>query len=240
VCHSVTAVKFHHLGLKADDVTHNAPPDRLSPEQMKPTTNHRSIVALNLPINTLALVKKGKGIVGAMTQNPLFPSPTPPLPTVSASIDALALAEQATEARTKGAVEARDAARATVREQLHQLGSYVQLVMDADKENAEKIAASAQMSTRKLRSGTRTDFEARVGPVSGSVHLIARSAARRAGYEWQWSVDGGKTWQPAAVTLQAKTTITGLPVATSCQFRFRPVTKTGEGAWSQVVTFVVQ
>jgi hypothetical protein len=236
----VASVACHHFRLKADDATHFAPPERLSPKHMKTITAHRSIVALKLPMPTAALVKRGKGIVGAMTQNPLFPSPNPPLATVSTSLDALAAAEQAIEARTNGAVETRDVAHATVREQLHQLGFYVQLVMDADKENAEKIAASASMSTRKARANTKTDFEAKIGPVSGSVHLVARAASHRAGYEWQWSGDGGKTWQPAPVTLQAKTTIVGLPVATSCQFRFRPVTRTGEGAWSQVVTFVVQ
>jgi hypothetical protein len=207
---------------------------------MKTTTIHRSIVALNLPMNALALVKTGRGIVGAMTQNPLFPTPTPPLPTVSTSLDALATTEQATVARTIGSVQARDVARATVIEQLHQLKGYVQLVADADKENGEKIIASASMSVKKPRPATKTDFEAKSGPVPGSVHLVARAADPRASYEWQWSPDGGKTWQPAPVTLQAKTTITGLPVAASCQFRYRPVTKTGEGAWSQVVTFVVQ
>ena len=241
VCHSVASVACHDLRLKADDAAHDAPPERLSPRAMRPTTIHRSIVALNLPTNTLAFIKKGRAIVGAMSNNPLFPSPTPPLVTVSASLDALAAAEQATAARTKGTVEARDAARATVHEQLHQLGAYVQLVANADKENAGKIIAAASMSTKKSTASTKTDFAAKAGPVSGSVHLVARAADhRRAGYEWQWSGDGGKTWQLALVTLQAKTTITGLPVATSCQFRFRPVTKTGEGAWSQVVTFVVQ
>ena len=207
---------------------------------MKKTNAHRSIVTLNLPTTTFALIKKGRGIVGAMNNNPLFPSPTPPLVTVSASLDTLATAEQAIEARTKGAVPARDIAREAVIEQLHQLKSYVQVVADADKENADKIIASAGMSSKKARANTKTDFEAKSGPVSGSVHLVARAADRRAGYEWQWSADGGKTWTPAPATLQAKTTIVGLPVATSCQFRFRPITKTGEGAWSQVVTFVVQ
>jgi hypothetical protein len=207
---------------------------------MRPTTVHRITVALNLPTNTLALIKKGKGIIGAMTNNPLFPSPTPPLATVSTSLDVLAAAEQATGARTKGTVAARNAARATVREQLHELKAYVQQRADADKENAEKIIEAAGMSVVRARANTKTDFAAKAGPVSGSVHLVARSADRRAGYEWQWSPDGGKTWTPAPVTLQAKTTIVGLPVATACQFRFRPVTKTGEGAWSQVVTFVVQ
>jgi hypothetical protein len=159
---------------------------------------------------------------------------------VSTSLDALAAAEQATETRTKGTVEARDAALATAVELLHQLKAYVQQVADADKENADKIAASASMTTRAPYVRRQADFAVKSGPVSGSVHLVARAAERRAGYEWQSSVDGGKTWQLAPVTLQARTTITGLPVGTACQFRFRPVTKTGEGEWSHVVTFVVQ
>ncbi|HEX8792060.1 MAG TPA: hypothetical protein VF765_13990 [Polyangiaceae bacterium] len=32
-------------------------------------------------------------------------------------------------------------------------------------------------------------------------------------YEWQYSTDGGKTWVMAPSTLQAKTTVTGLPPA---------------------------
>jgi|SRR5579883_518144 len=209
---------------------------------MKNTSVHRSIVALNLSTRTspAAVVKKGRGIVQAMTANPLFPAPTPPLATVSTSLDALVAAEQATETRAKGTVETRDAALATVLEQLHALKAYVQQVCDADKENADKIAASASMSTRRTPVQKKPEFAVTSGPVSGSVHLVARASGRRAGYEWESSVDGGKTWQLAPVTLQARTVLTGLPVGVACQFRFRPVTKTGEGAWSQAVTFVVQ
>jgi hypothetical protein len=37
-------------------------------------------------------------------------------------------------------------------------------------------------------------FAAKPGDVSGSVKLVTDSAARRASYEWQSSIDGGKTW----------------------------------------------
>lgn len=41
-------------------------------------------------------------------------------------------------------------------------------------------------------------------------------------------------------TLQAKTTILGLPVATMVEFRYRVTTKTGMGAWGQPTTLLVK
>jgi hypothetical protein len=69
--------------------------------------------------------------------------------------------------------------------------------------------------------------------------VVAASAARRASYEWQYSADGGKTWITAPATLQAKTKISGLAQEATVQFKYRAVTKTGEGDWSQVVSLMV-
>jgi hypothetical protein len=44
----------------------------------------------------------------------------------------------------------------------------------------------------------------------------------------------------APVTLQAKTTIMGLTPGATVTFRYRGVTKTGEGDWSQLITFIVK
>ena len=62
----------------------------------------------------------------------------------------------------------------------------------------------------------------------------------RASYDWEWSGDGGKTWTQVLSTLRCKTTIVGLPVATSCMFRHRAVTKAGTGDWNPVVTLLVK
>jgi hypothetical protein len=56
--------------------------------------------------------------------------------------------------------------------------------------------------------------------------------------EWQYGTDG-KTWTTAPVTLTAKTTIEGLTPGTLYYFRYRPVTKLGEGDWSAIVTLVM-
>jgi hypothetical protein len=113
-------------------------------------------------------------------------------------------------------------------------------VADAAGETAPSVIASAGMGVKKPVLRNKAALAAKAGPTSGTVHLVAKSVTRRASYEWQWSADGGKTWNLAPSTLQAKTTILGLPVATSVEFRFRSVTKAGEGDWSQVVTFVVK
>jgi hypothetical protein len=50
---------------------------------------------------------------------------------------------------------------------------------------------------------------------------------------------GGKTWVTAPATLQAKTTVAGLVPGSTAQFKYRAVTKTGEGDWSQRVSLMV-
>jgi hypothetical protein len=83
-------------------------------------------------------------------------------------------------------------------------------------------------------------FAAKPAAVSGSVILHAVSAARRASYEWQYSTDGGKTWVQAPGTLQTKTTIAGLTPGVTVTFRYRALTKTGEGDWSLPTQIMVK
>ena len=104
---------------------------------------------------------------------------------------------------------------------------------------AELIIESAGMAVRKAPTRRARAFEAKAGAVSGSAKLVATSASRRASYEWQYSTDGGKTWIPAPVTLKAKTTIGGLVPGATVLFKYRPVTKAGEGDWSQAVSLVI-
>jgi hypothetical protein len=181
-----------------------------------------------------------QAILAAMTGNAHFPAPNPPLTALEAAIDALDVAETATKTRARGTVEARNAARAQLISELDAQVAYVQKVADGDPENAEAIIASAGMTVRKAPSRNKATFVAAPGATSGSAKLAAKAAAIRASYEWQWSVDGGKTWTDAPPTLQAKTVITGLPVSTTVQFRYRAVTKTGPTDWSQPTSLLIR
>jgi hypothetical protein len=203
-------------------------------------TDHRPIVALKLPEPVPALITYVQQIVKAMTGNPAFPSPVPALTTVTSAINDLQNAETSALTRVKGAVVSRNEKRATLLVLLQQLKGYIQTQADANLENGASIIASAGVSVKKTLVRAPRVFDAKLGPVSGSAKLIAASAGPRSSYEWQYSTDGGKTWVLAPVTLQAKATIVGLTPGATVQFRYRPVTKTGEGDWSQTVVLIVK
>lgn len=200
---------------------------------------HRTLVATKLPKPVPALIKIAQAIIAALTGNAHFPNPNPPLATLNAGLAALVAAETATQTRAKGTVPARNAALAQLLSDVQMAKAYVQQVADANPEQAEAIITSAGMTVRKTTTRAKPTFVARQGTTSGSVKLAARAAALRASYEWEWSGDGGKTWTPVAPTLQAKTAISGLPVGTTVQFRYRSVTKTGASDWSQPTSLLV-
>ena len=200
---------------------------------------HRPVAILSLPKKVPALITHAQAIVSAMTGNPAFPSPAPALAALVTAIEDLQTAETAALSRVKGAVAVRNEKRAALVTLLEQEKSYVQTTADANLETATSVIESAHIGVRKIPVHKPRTFEALQGAVSGSAKLVAKSAGARASYEWQYSIDGGKTWVPAPVTLQAKTTITGLTPATSVMFRYRPVTKKGEGDWSQTLSLLV-
>jgi hypothetical protein len=201
---------------------------------------HIPIVSLKLPEPVPALITYAGGIVKAMTGNASFPTPTPTLASVTQAIADLQAAETAALARTKGAVSVRNEKGAALIALLKQLGRYIQATADAGGDSGGSIILSAGLTVRKTPTRVPRVFHAASGAVSGSAKLVAASAGPRSSYEWQYSLDGGKTWVPAAVTLKASTTVAGLAPGATAQFRYRPVTKTGEGDWSQTVSLIVK
>jgi hypothetical protein len=203
------------------------------------TNTRHSLVTLKLPLSVPALITYAKGIVTRITGNPSFPNPTPSLAVLTAAVDDLQVAEAAALSRLKGAVATRNDRRAALVLLLRQLRGHVQTVADASAENGAAIIASAGLAVRKIPARRARAFTAKPGAVSGSAKLVATTAARRASYEWQYSTDGGKTWVIAPSTLQARTTIAGFVPGSTVLFKSRPVTRTGEGDWSQPVSLVI-
>ena len=111
---------------------------------------------------------------------------------------------------------------------------------DATPENGASIIESSGLAVRKTPARAARAFTAEPGPVSGTATVTAVSAGQRTFFEWQSSSDGGKTWVSAPSSVKTKAVITGLTVGTTVQFRYRTVSKTGEGDWSQAVALVVK
>lgn len=199
------------------------------------------LAILKLPTQVELLVTYAENVVTRMTNNPAFTTPVPSLALVTAATSALHVAQTNVQARTKGTVAIRDEKRTALVTLLKQLRGYVQTTADASPDNAVSIIDSSGLSVRKATARKPRIFEALPGAVSGSAKLVAPSAGPRASYEWELSTDGGKTWVPQPVTMQARTTVTGLTPGASVQFRYRPVTpKAGEGDWSPSLPLIVR
>jgi hypothetical protein len=202
-------------------------------------TTKRPLAVLNLPRNVPGVIHFARFVWTRMTDNAALPSPTVPLDTFDADIDGLETSEAAVLQRTKGNKEARDANYATVVQDLRHLCSYVQYVADVDPGNAEAIIESAGFYVKRIGSRSKGDLAATQGVVSGEAHVVAKAPARRAAYDWQYSIDG-KTWLDAPSTLGGTTDIRGLTPGLRYAFRYRALTKAGVGDWSQVVWLLVK
>jgi hypothetical protein len=207
---------------------------------MRTTIIHRVTAVANMPEHVPDQIKQGDAVQAALTNNHYFPLPDP---TITAFITALgnySTAATVAQTRAKGTVAARNAAKVVYVGAYHAMRARVQQVADADPENAEAIITSAGFAVRKTSIRQKQTFTVKYGAVAGTVHVIAQAAGSRACYEWQYSLDAGKTWVQVPNTMQAKTTVVGLPVATTVEFRFRVTTKTGMGDWSLPTSILVK
>jgi hypothetical protein len=199
------------------------------------------LAVLILPKTTKELLTYGKAVHDAMEGNANFPSPNPPLHVFKANLNALDDAETKAAGRGVGAVMSRDAAKKYVVNDLFHLCDYVQGVAETIPlpEAAAAVITSAFMKVRKVPQRVTPEFSAKNTGVPGQVALAARPVAPVASYYWEHSLDQ-EVWTPVPETLQASTTVDGLPWAKVSYFRFRALTRTGKGDYSQVVSLLVQ
>ena len=207
---------------------------------MRTTLIHRVIVASNLPHHIPDQIKYGEGIQAALTNNAHFPPPDPIITDFGVKLVNFSAAETAAQTRAKGTIPARNAAMVLYVGALHAVKARVQAAADASPEQAEAIITSAGFAVKKTGMRQKQTFTVKSGATSGTVLVVAKAVAARASYDWQYSLDAGKTWVDVPNTLQAKTTIIGLPVAVMVEFRYRATTKAGMGDWSLPTSLLVR
>jgi hypothetical protein len=200
---------------------------------------NRAFVVLNMPTRVNDFIGVARAVFAASTSNPLLSHPNPWVSKLGATITALGDAQTDTLTHTRGTAPARDESLSACRAALRALRAHVQEQADANPEQAGTVITSSGMSLRRASTRAKAPFTATPGRVSGTMILEVRAAAKRAAYEWQWRVRDTTRWTNAPNTLQAKITITGLPIGEYVDFRFRPATKTGEGDWSDPITVLV-
>jgi hypothetical protein len=201
------------------------------------TTQHFPI-KLDLPQVVALLVVFGRHVVQSMTNNPWFPSPSPPLADISKGLDDLESSEVAVRSGTKGTAAVRDGHKAVTNGHMVGLKGYVGLIASQNAAHAIEIIESAGMTPRKAGTREKPPLAARVGPNIDEVLLRAKAAGKRAAYEWQYSSDGGKSWIVIGTTTVASTSLQGVSAGTYL-FRVRSTVKRTTSNWSQTVSLSV-
>jgi hypothetical protein len=197
---------------------------------------------------TLVLISQGMGIHdGLAGSTGMFPAPNPPLATLLSQIQACQKAQQLVTTRVVGAAEARDAKVAELITSLESERMYVQSLCDAAPEQAAVFikAAAMQIATAATRP-PKPLLGAQVAMPSGTVILDANGSLlnpthRRCYFNWEYTLDGGKSFLSVPPTLTTRTTISGLAPLTTVGFRVSvTLSRQPQGEWSQLVSLLVR
>ena len=146
-------------------------------------------------------------VVQSMTNNPWFASMAALVATTGTDLAALITAQAKALTKAKGAAEARNDAKKVVIDDLKLLKSGVQTVVNQNPGQAATIIESAGFFQKKVTLPSKPYLEALMAPVTPGEVLVRARAVKRAGYEWQYSLDGGKTWLTMGNTTVANTSL---------------------------------
>jgi len=196
-------------------------------------------IALKLPKVIALLIVFIQHVVQSMTNNPWFASMAALVATTGTDLAALITAQAKALTKAKGAAEARNDAKKVVIDDLKLLKSGVQTVVNQNPGQAATIIESAGFFQKKVTLPSKPYLEALMAPVTPGEVLVRARAVKRAGYEWQYSLDGEKTWLAMGTTTVANTSLLGMTAGTTVLFRFRTTVKKTTSDWSPAISFFV-
>jgi hypothetical protein len=197
---------------------------------------------VKLNISRLSITEKNakcRQIVAAVNGNPNFPSPNPPLATITAALDnsnnafnAAQAARQEAKAKTSAQNDADD----VVTGLMAQLAAHVESVAGGD----ETKIRSAGMDTKATSTTTTSipqppaNLSATAGDRDGEIDLSWEAVSGAKSYVIQMSPDQitATSWAHAGVATRSSQTIDGLTSGTRYWFRVAAINGVGQSGWS--------
>ena len=188
-----------------------------------------------------------QAILASITAHPtLFPNLPVLLTLLQSQVTSLDSFQQQAKLRVPGATEARNTARDQLAISVEAIRAYVQGLCQTSPAQAASLvqAASMQLAASPVRS--KPILGAKQGAAQAGIVNLAANATLLSGgkkkgnrlFNWEYSLDG-KVWVAVPSTPYAQTTIAGLTPLTTYQFRVSLTDKSGTGAWSQALSFLV-
>jgi len=187
-------------------------------------------------------IAKAQQIVAAITGNPTFPTPTPPLASVTTSINDLSAAFTAAQAARQTAKEKtsdQNAKEDSLNRVMQQLAAYVESVAGDDQ---SKIL-SAAMDTRSVSvAGSEPASQPQAltpteGDHDGEIDLTWDKVPSTKSYVIEKSTGPQPTdWVHAGVSTKSAFTAAGLTSGSRYWFRVAAVNNNGQSGWSDPAT----
>ena len=179
-----------------------------------------------------------------------YAMPNPPLPTFLQQIQDLSTSHQAVKTRVVGARGKRDADRDVLFASMKSELVYVETIANLTPGRAVQVIENAGLLVIGATQHTKGLLTLRNGKISGTVEceahvalLIGVGAKHPTGarfFNWQYTLDGSKTFISLPSTPHGKTTITNLTPLATVGVRVSMTDVDGTGDWSQVVSIVVR
>lgn len=190
-------------------------------------------------------IAKGRQIVVSLTNNTSFPTPSPALADVTASLDELDKAQaavQAAKSEVATRVLAQDGAETRVNQILTQLGAYVESVAGTD----DALITSVGLETRTSRTSPQAPnvpqgLSATAGDHEGEIKLAWKAISNARSYAIESSQDPAtaSSWTHLGVATSASKAILGLSSGKRYWFRVAAIGAGGQSGWSEHATKVV-
>jgi hypothetical protein len=202
---------------------------------------------IKLNLRSLSIPEKtarAQQIVTALTGNPNFTSPHPPLAQVTAAIGELEAASNAAQAARQEA-KARTAAQNAKEEALDQILTQLVAHVESVAGNDEELIMSAGLDVRAASGPGRStptqpisiSLTATAGDHDGEIDLSWDTVRGARSYTIERSPDppNESTWAHSGISTRSRTTVEGLNSGTRYWFRVAAITSSGQTAWSNPV-----
>lgn len=188
-------------------------------------------------------IARAQQIVAALTDNPNFTDPHPPLAQVTAAINELETAANAAKAARKEAKEhtaAQNSKEEALDKMLTQLVAHVESIAGDDQQLIlsagldPRTTASSHSASHPSESSPPPNLTATFGDHDGEIDLAWDTVRGARSYIVERSPDPPTetSWTHAAVATRSRITIEHLTSGTRYWFRVAAVTATGNSPWS--------
>jgi hypothetical protein len=180
-----------------------------------------------------------------------YANANPPLPAFQTLILNVSAAQQVVKTRVVGAAAKRNTQRDLLFTAMGTQCAYIRSLAAASPGNAVALIQNAGLLVVEFTPIHKPLLGLKLGKQSGVVLatanvgllLAAASSLKPYGsrfFNWQSTIDGGKTMVNLPTTPTGKTTISNLPPLTTLGVRVSLTNGEGPGPWSQLVTILVQ